>query len=211
VGVLGVLFRVVWEQQKRAVVGFLLLTQAAVPIPSWFIGPAVLKHVSDGGKRAVLEAPPVLVAKRVVLLNSGEIGAALYGPMYLHRAGRPMPQRWWALTLDPHPHRLTRVGAQSIELEVLGGRMLDAWYERLVRAEKLGFREGDRVHLAGADITVAKADGGKPVKLRVDFERPMEEHALVQWKDGQLVEVPPPEVGAFVDVEGVPSPLELQL
>lgn len=209
-GVLAIVFRAVVAQRRRLVAGVLLTTQALVPIPSWFIGPAVLTRASDEGKRVVREAPDALFRKRVVFLNAGEVGAALYGAMYLRVDGRPVPDRWWLLSLAPSPHRLTRAGPQALELEVVGGRMLDRWYERLVRAERFSFAVGDVVRLDGARITLTGVDGGKPTKIRVDFDLPLEQHTLVRWKDGKLAEVPPPAEGETVALEAEPSPLELK-
>lgn len=212
IGVLALLLQTAWRTKTaKAAVVFLVVTQGLVPVPSWIIGPEVLRRVGANGLATVLAAPPAMLTKRVLLLNAGEFAAALYGPLLLRMEGRPMPPRWWLLSLAPKPHRLTRVGPQALELEVVGGRMLDQWYERLVRSERFPFAVGQAVQLDGATVTVLAEDGGKPTRIRIDLAAAMEEHALIRWKDGAMVEVPAPAVGETVEIEEEPSPLEMKL
>lgn len=122
-----------------------------------------------------------------------------------------VPRAWWALSLAPHDHVLTRTGADRIELASVGGPMLRAPFENLFRSRKVPFHPGDEVQLKGMTVRVVEEEEGSPTKIEARFDRSLEDPTLwfVEWRDGVLKRMKPPAIGASVKLEWRKGPFGL--
>lgn len=88
-----------------------------------------------------------------------------------------------------------RTAERQVELEVLGGRMIDSMFEENFRGAGFPLVAGDRVPLEQATVTVLAVDGGKPTKLRVDLALPVSEYSFVWWNGDVLERLTLPDAG----------------
>jgi hypothetical protein len=141
-----------------------------------------------------------LPEQRVVVLPIPLPGFAMYLPMIQGTRGMPRPRAWWALSMSPEPHVLTRTGPNSLELSLTQGRFLTHELERVFRSPTYPLPQGARVELEGMTVTVLEADAEGPKRLGFDFDVPLEDPSLVllAWKDGLLRRTTPPPVGERV-------------
>jgi hypothetical protein len=125
-----------------------------------------------------------------------------------------MPRSRWVLSMARHPHLLTRVADDALELEVVGGTMLTGQVERLFRRAEYPFRAGDQVRLDGMTAAVIKVDArGLPMKVRFSFDRSLDDRDLVfllVTKDGML-RYPMGPVGATMPIPPARVPLVLDI
>ena len=201
-GVFAVTLRAAWRRTKKPwlVLGWLGLLNLALPPVGWVIASRFLNTYARGSERAVLDAPPDRFRGRVVLLTAADPSPAVYGLLYLRAQGRPMSERWWTLSMSPTAHRLRRVADRSLELEVIGGRMVDSVFEQLMRSEAFPMDPGYVVQLDGLKITVVEANGGHPTKIRADFDLPLAEHTLLIWTAHGFDQLQAPELGASLEL-----------
>ena len=91
----------------------------------------------------------------------------------------------------------------------LEGPLLRGPFETLYRSAALPFRVGDEVRQCGATYRVTAVTAGRPSKIDVVFERPLDEPGarILVWKDGALGAFSPPPVGASSEVAWFPGPL----
>ena len=111
----------------------------------------------------------------------------------------------------PFSHRLTRTAVDTVELEVVDGRMLQTVFEQLMRSAAFPVPLGMKVRLDSAEVTVTGLNEGLPNKLRVRFDEDPDlgTYTLAKWQDGKLSALVLPKVGQtleFPRMHGVLSP-----
>lgn len=142
------------------------------------------------------------LSKRVFVFTAPEPVGALYQAQVRTWLHKPTAEAWVTISFAPHAHRLTRLTADTVELEVVDGRMLETAYEQLVRAAAFPVPEGLRVRLAGAELTVTGFDQGLPNRVRVRFDEDPDRggYTLARWENDQLVPLVLPAVGTSMEL-----------
>jgi hypothetical protein len=193
-------------------VGRGLLAVHLVLAPLLFTGNALaLADVARKAREVTARAEIDPGAIRLVIVAASDPAAAFFAATV---AVLEEPQRagtWTVLANDKHDHRVTRAGPRGLRIEVLGGRMFDGAFERVMRAPDPPVAVGDSVAVAGATITVAAVDRGAPTAIDVVFDRAADDPGLqlVVWRGGRLARFHPPAVGESVIVPWEPGPFGL--
>lgn len=201
-GVLAVVLERAWAQRRRLVLAWAAFAFGVAPLSSWVVTPLVFSNWAAGVSRAVLQPKGVdtFEYRRVVVVSSTDFAVAIYGTAAMANAGRVLPLTWQVLSMAPFAHRLSRVDARNLELEVLGGRMLDTVFEQNMRAERYWIVEGRTVELNGLSVTPLRCEGGKPVKLRVQLKIDPADYTFVFWNGRELERLELPEPGQSVEL-----------
>jgi len=139
-----------------------------------------------------------VASQELVLINAGgEIAALIYPPWVRHFHGAPLPKRWRVLSIASTTQNATRVGEDTLELQVERGHMFEDPTSQMFRAPTLPFRAGDRVSLPGLDVTVLEVDGWAPKRVRYRFSSNLDDpgRVFLLLENGRLRRAFMPEVG----------------
>src|SRR5207237_295412 len=95
-------------------------------------------------------------------------------------------------------HQLTPVARDTLDVKLVGCRMMESEWERLFNAHP--FASGDVFQLSGLKVEIAEVVEGAPVRLRFTFDRALDDPSLVllTWRDGALRRIELPKVGSTV-------------
>src|SRR5262249_3183497 len=116
---------------------------------------------------------------------------------------------WEPLAATPTSYRLSRADARTLVLEALDRPLIDTFFETLFRSPRRGFAVGAEVDQCGTKIRVAAVEGDRPTRLEIRLERvPPSSLALLHWREGHLVNVALPRVGAATEFSWQPGPTE---
>jgi len=208
------------ELRKRSGVGprlrgalcvFLAIVHLVAAPYSWFFWSGFFER-TGAAVRAALEPADLdresLADQNAVLLTAPDVFVGFYTPFWRQLHRHPMPQSWWVLSSARCDHRVHRVATDTIELELLDGRMLETAFEILFRNPSLAFEPGDEVHLEGLDVRVLATDDVGPTRVEFRFDRSLDDPSLhlLAWEDGRLVPVQLPSVGETMDLPLVTAP-----
>jgi hypothetical protein len=138
-----------------------------------------------------------VAGQRAVLLVAPDPLTCIYPPIIRLVGGRPVPRAWLALSTAPHDHRITRTAGNRLEVEVLGGSMLETQFEQLMRSPSRPLLPGQKISLGDVTVTVLETKGAGPTKVAFEFDRPLEDPSLcfLVWKNHGLRKATLPDVG----------------
>lgn len=208
--VLAVLLRHAWRAASenrsrlaRAVVLWIVGLHLALAALSWPAQTAGMRILGRGMNRAILGntlEDVDITEKQVVLVNASDPYAGMYGPIVRQCFGLPRPRSWWSLSFASHDHRLTRTGPATMELEVMGGQMLEGVFERLLCNPEKPLRPGDTRDLRGLVITVLSIGDRGPDRIRLDFAEAPDSgrYLFLTRRGGAFERVTPPALGESV-------------
>ena len=120
------------------------------------------------------------------------------------------PRSWHSLTMAACEHRLERVAEDTLDVRLVGCRMMENDWERLFSPARRRFEDGEVVKVPGLRVEIVETAGGAPVRLRFQFDRSLDDPdlALLAWRDGALrrLRFPPEGQGQVVvpPLEGQP-------
>jgi hypothetical protein len=150
--------------------------------------------VADGLAR---ELPP---HARVFLIAASDPLVFLY-PRGILADTAPETVRCWSVLSAAHaPHRLTRTGPRSFDLQPLGHTLLEGPFETLFRAPDRPIRLGDTFFSCGARVRVIALREGRPARLAIEFATPLEQLSLYEWREGRLARFTPPPLHESVEL-----------
>ena len=202
--VVAVLLQSLWADRTRWSARLPLAVLGAAhllfPLSGWLLGPGTLSKMARSVERAGLEPglTPPQASRRLIAVAAPDFAQTLYLPLVRMREKLPLPESWNVLSFAPRDHRLTRLSDRSFEVEVVDGALFESVYEQMVRGGQNRLDPGDRVRLWHAWVTVIDSDGYHVRRLRLDLDEGAEAWQFVQWKDGRVVPLDPPEVGSSV-------------
>ncbi|MBL8923624.1 MAG: hypothetical protein JNJ54_32515 [Myxococcaceae bacterium] len=184
------------DRGVRRVLGVCWLGAAFVvqPLSQWLVLPLAFDAIGERARQA-LRHLSLSGGERVVVLSSTDFVPAVYAVPLLAELQRPLPRTWQVWSMAPLAVEVRRTGERQLELEVVGGRMIDSMFEENFRGDGFPLRVGDRVQLEKATITVLAVEGGKPTMLRGDLELAAAEYTFVWWDGETLSRVTLPEPG----------------
>lgn len=195
--VVATLLLAAWRDRgARRWLGVLWLGGAFVlqPLTQWLVLPIVFSTVAGRTVEAVTHVEPK-AGERVVVLSSSEFAPAIYAVPILAELHRPLPSTWHVWSMAPLPVEVRRTGERQLELEVIGGRMIDSVFEQNFRSEAYPLAVGHHVVIEGEAITVLAVDGGKPTKIRVDLDFAASDYGFLWWDGDTYSRVTLPELG----------------
>ena len=182
----------------------LFITNVVLGVMGWPGAALVLKLGGDEQTRSSLETKlsDEALAGRVVVFVAPDPTASLYVPMVRVWHGKPLPRAWNTLSFAPFAHRLTRTAADTVELEVVEGRMLETVFEQLMRGSAFPLPLGTRVKLEGSEVTVLGLNQGLPsrISLRFDENPDLGGYTIAKWENGELAPLVLPAVGQTLEL-----------
>jgi hypothetical protein len=158
------------------------------------------------GDVAHLAAP----GDRIFVLAASDPMVSMYPPGVLVAGSREWAASCWSVaSAAKATHRVTRTGAATLELETVDATMLTGPFETLYRGDADPMHDGDSAHQCGATYRVLEARGGRPVRIELAVDVPLEDpHVrLVAWQAGGLAPVALPKVGDAVALPWSPGPI----
>ncbi len=172
-------------------------------------------HLATAGFRSireqVLRAPiddSKIANQHLVLVNSIEHTSTIFGPFLRHFYGHPLPRSSWVLSGAPHAHDIYRPSANTLELSVLGGTLMESEFERLYRADRLILAPGETIDIGGMRVTILRLLSGRPQTLRFTFDKDIDDPSylfLVAAPEG-MVRARLPEIGQRFRYRKAPFP-----
>jgi hypothetical protein len=118
-----------------------------------------------------------------LVVSSSDFTTAAHVPWVRRTRGLPVPRSYRRLSGAGLAHDLTRTGERTLELQVLGSNVSDAFAGSLYRPRTAPLRVGDRITVGAGrhrmDVTVLRAVDGNPLRLRFDLGRSLDDPALV--------------------------------
>jgi hypothetical protein len=197
----ALVLRFCFENARRAA-GFALVTlHLVLTAPGWalqyWVGYAAV-HFGDEASINVELDPARVPTQRVAVIAPPDPLVGAYVGLMRQLNGLPHPTAWWPLTLCPVAQRLVRTGPSTLTLAPVEGRFLGSLFEQLFRGADHPMHTGDRVALAGLDVTVEAADEEGVERVAFTFDVPLDDPSLVflVWRDGALRRYTPPPIGA---------------
>lgn len=193
----------------RALFGLVHVVMAA-PI---FLGGVLHLTITSRRALAAIGAAEIPRSEDVRVAGIG-LADPLIG-MFLEPAlrftSRPAPKTVQLLSMSTHDHTLRRVSNHTLEIGIVGGRLLDHSFEQTVRAPRFPLRAGAEVRVADWHVRVLEDEGGQPTRFSVTFDLPLDDPrlAIVHWRDGGLRRIPLPTMGNEVTLKHEPGPMGL--
>ncbi len=182
-----------------------LILHLGVATVSWPVQVAVMRGVSEHLNSLIRNAEldeTRIAETQVVVFNAPDPYTGVYPIMLRHFDGRPQPRAWWTISFAPYPHRIVRTGPREMEVEIVGGQMLESVIEQLFRSAKKPLLPGYIRDLDGLTITVLETGDRGPSRLRLSFEEPPESdrYQLLTYQDRALRRFTPPPEGVVIDL-----------
>lgn len=181
------------------VVAVLTLLHIVLSPPALFLRARSMDTVEKIVAKSERSLPrdPSLRDKIAILVNSP--GDPFLGYLQITRASRGIPRpaalRWLATGLTPVA--VERLDEYTLRVTPEGG-FLQFDMDRMLRDPRDPFRPGDVVELQHMRVTIeAVTDDGRPLAVRVTFDRPLEDASFVwlRWEGQGIVPYTPPSVG----------------
>jgi len=142
-----------------------------------------------------------MATKRIFVVAASDPMVFLY-PRSVLAEESSVRRCWSVLSAAKSSHRLTRTGDRSFSLEPLDRALLEGPFETLFRAPERPLAVGDTVRQCGASVRVTRVNRGKPSRLEVTFDTPLDadDLALLVWREGRLRRFDLPATGASIEI-----------
>lgn len=209
--VAGAVLERAWAARRRLVMAWASAAFVVLPLGTWVLVPTVFRAWDRGVTRAVTAGERGFEHERVVVLSSTDFAPVMYGTAVAALHGFALPMTWHVLSMVPSAVKVTRTDATHFALDVLEGRMVDSIFEENFRATRFPFAPNDTVQLDGLKVTVRGVDGGHPVSIEVELQRPTQDFTFI-WFDGvRLARVTLPEPGHVLELPRAPLMAEVAM
>jgi hypothetical protein len=144
-------------------------------------------------------------AQRVLLVAASDPNVFFYPKEILADKAPGTVGCWSVLSAADSPHRLTRTGERTFVLETIGPFASDGYNAQYFSSRH--FAVGDEVRQCGASIRVEAVDQGKPSRLSVGLDEPLESEdlTLLVWRANRLRRLDVPPIGEEVDLPRAPA------
>jgi hypothetical protein len=196
-----------------AVVGLLALIHLVAAPATWFISIA-LQHKLYSGTQAITAAvafePKRLPKQDVVVINAPDTFLGIYWQREyrLQAQAQAQPMSWRTLSFARSDHRIHRVADDTLELELIGGRMIETPFQIMYRAHRYPLNPGHTVTLPRLTVKVLRSTSGRPTRVSYRFGSSIDDPSLVllAWRNGGIDRFRPPPIGRSVLVPFTRSP-----
>jgi hypothetical protein len=142
----------------------------------------------------------------LVLVSGSDPMITTYVPGLAGLLGHPT-ERIRALSVAPYDRRIENVTTTGFDLVTVAANPERSMWERLYRSEPLP--AGTDVRLPSFDARVIEDRAGTPVRVRFDFEEPLDSSRLCffEWRDAEIRPFRPPRRGETIDLPYQPGPM----
>ncbi len=183
----------------------LFFTSVVLGLLGWPATALMFKLGGDEMTRAALQTKmsDEVLSGRVLVFVAPDPMASLYWPLVRGWHGKKFPRSFITLSFAPFAHRLTRTAIDTVELEVVNGRMLETVFEQLMRSSKFPVPLGMKVRLEGAELTVIGFDQGLPNRVSLHFDENPEVsgYTIARWDEkGELAPLVLPSIGQSIEL-----------
>jgi hypothetical protein len=121
-----------------------------------------------------------LPSRDLILLNAPEGGTSMYLPMTRALYGRKPPRSCLYLSHVNAPYRLLRTAPNAFTITFHGTHsFLETAPEQLLHSPRAPFHRGDRVHAGPLTVTILDLFEGRPQRIQVELDRPLEDPSLL--------------------------------
>lgn len=154
------------------------------------------------------QVPLAASPRQLILINSPGRHLIDYLPLAVDRHGERIAPSWHVLSEAPHPIRLSRTGARTLELEVVDGQMLASDGEHLFRSPREPLVAGDVLDDRIFRVEILRGNDRGPTRVAFHFDREIDDPSLVflAWTDDGLGPAEPPARGESLTFEYYPKP-----
>jgi hypothetical protein len=163
----------------------------------WSVQTTQLGERILGQADAAIGEDVALSAQTLVLLNAPFEGYVGYLQLKRAAEGRPLPRALRLLATGSTALEVRRSDLHTLEIAALDG-FLALPADRMLRSLARPLPVGYRVAFSDSAVEILEllADG-RPARIRVRFERPLEDPALrfLYWREGEVAPFPLPAVG----------------
>ncbi|HET6283566.1 MAG TPA: hypothetical protein VFH73_21605 [Polyangia bacterium] len=204
----AVLLRHGWKRMREVhgirrvavVVGVLALgiPNLVVAAP-WLVGKLAFMSVNGKALERVAStaetaAPP---PARAVLLWSDDPLLAAYTATLARITHLEALPSFRVLAMAPVDLLMTRTAPDELELSCAGGSLLISEWERLFRAPEQPLPAGTELPLKGVTVRIVEDLGGRPTRVRFQFDVPLDDPSLrfLEWRGRRLVPAALPALG----------------
>lgn len=186
------------------VCGYIAFIHIVVAIVAWPLQSGIVTFIGREAERVYTNAP--IDDARVAEQNLYLIAAndPLYTPIIRRLAGSPVPRSWHCLSGSSSDHVFTRTAADTFELESKEYALVQGVFADILRdIDANPFAVGDTIKLLDAKIEVLAVMEGRPTKIRVRCNKPLDDPSIVflQWKDYRIQPFALPPVGESREVK----------
>jgi hypothetical protein len=143
------------------------------------------------------EIPRDATGLDIVIVSASDFATAVNLPWLRLSRGFALPHSYRRLSGAIQAHDLRRIDPHTIQLDVLSNDVSDAFAGSIYRAREDGLSAGQRVRLPGMEVEVLGVDHGNPWRLRVRFDRALDDPRLL-WlhaRPSGLRRFSPPQMG----------------
>lgn len=205
--VIAVLLRHWWTARKKGNVRIagvacasLAFVHIVLAVIAWPIQSAIFTGIGILGDRIFLEAPiddTRAANQRIFLLAGQDPFTLIYPPIARRLHGSPLPRGWHALSASPSGHTFTRTGPNTFEFAADDGPLVVGVFADILRSPEHPMAVGDEVGLGDSRIEVLDVIDGRPSKIRVECNVPLDDPSLLflQFQDFALKRFDVPPVG----------------
>ena len=158
---------------------------------------------------AQVEIDDRIVARQdLIVINAPDPLTLLYVPQVRKEQELSTPRVWRGLSMTPHPVRVQRVAADTLELSVAQGSLTDMPIATLVRPLDLGLLPGEIISLERLSIQVFAVGPTGPQRVRFKFSESLDSDSvgLLVLSGGRLVRMAKLPVGGELATEGLLPP-----
>ncbi len=196
----------------RAGVSLFVLARFVLGPAAFVFQSAQLAQTSHDAIRIASSAEiPVRPGLSVIGIGLADPLVGMYLPASLYIAPRPEPRpsAVQVLSMASHDHRVRRIDDRTLELDVIGGTLLDDPLAYLFRGPSSPLHVGETTPLGTWKVRVLEVDAGRPTRFELELDRSVDDpsFAFVVWRGNALRAFTPPKVGDSVLVRHEPGPL----
>jgi hypothetical protein len=120
-----------------------------------------------------------LPEQRVFMVSGGEFTTTFFFSYIWSQAGFPLPKSYYPITACPCANQVTRSAPNELVFRGMGSLYLASGEENMFQSPRRLWREGETVELEGMRVRTEQVVDGRPSRLRVTFELPLEDPSYV--------------------------------
>ncbi|HKY34979.1 MAG TPA: hypothetical protein VJN18_03465, partial [Polyangiaceae bacterium] len=180
------------------------------PFVNWG-GTANAAHIARQVERIAREAEIGPARPRVFVIGASDPMVTMYAGAALLTTTPTRLACWSILSGSKQAHELERSGTRELVLRPLEQPLLRGAFETLYRARREPLQVGDAAQSCGASFRVLATEQGLPTRVHITFDRPLDDPSIriLVWRNGRLVALQPPAIGASSHIAWSAGPLGL--
>lgn len=198
-----------WQRARRAGAGLLAIVHLAfAPLTQLITQYSTVKtaRASEAIAHDILRE--ARGDERIFVVTASDPMTTTYPPLNVAAESDAAPRCWTQLSGARSDVTVTRTGPASFTLAPRGQPFLSAPFESLYRSPSRPLRAGDDVLVCGLHVCVLESDQGRPTKIEVTSDRPLEAPgtAWFVWQTGAMRRISFPPMQQSLTIAWSPGP-----